>query len=88
MIILRIIFIIIFLLVGAYVICLIPRGSRRHDVQHYRGLPFAHRGLHTRTIPENSMPAFQAAVDRGLAIELDIHLTKDKIIIKTLEILI
>ena len=40
---------------------------------------YAHRGLHdsSRLIPENSMPAFREAVKQNLAIELDIHLTRD-----------
>ena len=39
----------------------------------------AHRGLHNKKegIPENSLPAFQRAADAGVAIELDVHLTKD-----------
>lgn len=41
---------------------------------------FAHRGLWdmAQNIPENSMPAFERAADQGYAIELDVHLTKDK----------
>lgn len=41
--------------------------------------PFAHRGLHDDSVCENSLPAFQAAVDGGWGIETDIHLTKDGI---------
>lgn len=37
----------------------------------------AHRGLHNDIYPENSMGAFKNAVAHGLAIELDVHLTKD-----------
>ncbi len=39
----------------------------------------AHRGLHSRDlkIPENSMGAFEAAIVKGLPIELDIHKTAD-----------
>lgn len=39
----------------------------------------AHRGLHdlAQGAPENSMAAFQRGVDRGVAMELDIHLTAD-----------
>ena len=38
----------------------------------------AHRGLHNKSgIPENSMAAFKAAVEKNVAIELDVHLTKD-----------
>lgn len=41
--------------------------------------PIAHRGLHDRSrgIPENSMGAFQAAMDAGYPIELDIQMTAD-----------
>lgn len=39
--------------------------------------PFAHRGLHSSGIPENSMPAFEAAAGAGYGIELDIHGTVD-----------
>jgi len=41
---------------------------------------FAHRGLWdlSKGIPENSMPAFQAAVANGYGIELDVHLTRDR----------
>lgn len=37
----------------------------------------AHRGLHGDGVPENSMLAFQKAIDAGLPIELDVRLTKD-----------
>ena len=39
--------------------------------------PIAHRGLHDETIPENSLAAFQAAVDAGYAIECDVRLSAD-----------
>lgn len=41
--------------------------------------PFAHRGLHDNRsgVPENSMAAFQMAMDNGYAIELDIRLLGD-----------
>lgn len=38
----------------------------------------AHRGLHDEAKPDNSLSAFTAAMDLGLAIETDVHLTKDK----------
>lgn len=40
---------------------------------------YAHRGLHNaeKGVPENSMPAFRNAVERGCGIELDVHLSKD-----------
>lgn len=39
--------------------------------------PFAHRGLHGNGVPENSVAAFQAAIERGFAIETDIRFTKE-----------
>lgn len=41
--------------------------------------PIAHRGLHG-TLPyaiENTLPAFEAAIERGFAIELDVQVTRD-----------
>ncbi|MBW3657341.1 MAG: glycerophosphodiester phosphodiesterase [Actinobacteria bacterium] len=42
-------------------------------------VPYAHRGLHDPegTRPENSLAAFEAAVEAGVGIELDVHLTAD-----------
>jgi glycerophosphoryl diester phosphodiesterase len=39
--------------------------------------PFAHRGLHDAATPENSLPAFRAAVAAGYGNELDVRLTAD-----------
>ena len=42
----------------------------------------AHRGLHkNKMIPENSMLAFKAAIEKNYAIEFDINITKDNQII-------
>lgn len=42
---------------------------------------YAHRGLHNERYPENSLPAFANAVKHGFAIELDVHRTKDGVIV-------
>ena len=42
-----------------------------------RGQTFAHRGLHSAILPENSPSAFAAAIARGLGIECDVQLTAD-----------
>lgn len=39
--------------------------------------PFAHRGLHTCGVPENSLLAVAHAVDRGLGVEIDVRLSAD-----------
>lgn len=38
---------------------------------------FAHRGLHGGGIPENSLAAFRAALDKGAGIECDLRLSAD-----------
>lgn len=53
-------------------------GRRGHeDLPKLRGWAYAHRGLHGKGRPENSMSAFQAALDGGYGIELDVHLMQD-----------
>lgn len=42
-----------------------------------RGWRYAHRGLHSEGVPENSMAAFRKALDQGYGIELDVHLLRD-----------
>lgn len=44
-------------------------------------VPLAHRGLHNDELDENSMPAFEAAVNAGFGIELDVHVTSDNKVI-------
>lgn len=39
--------------------------------------PIAHRGLHTESIPENSLAAFRNAADAGYPVELDVRLSAD-----------
>ena len=38
---------------------------------------YAHRGLHGRDVPENSMAAFRAAIGAGFGIECDVRLSRD-----------
>ena len=67
-----------FALPAAYLTAIMPRvinRPKRPDPVFY-----AHRGLHCNTTdaPENSMSAFQKAVEAGYGIELDVQLTKDQ----------
>ncbi len=66
---------------GVYAFLVAPRMTKKPDVSVLRGVHYAHRGLHDNTsgAPENSMKAFQKAVDAGYGIEMDVQLTKDKI---------
>ncbi|MDO5444813.1 MAG: glycerophosphodiester phosphodiesterase family protein [Eubacteriales bacterium] len=56
-----------------------PGRASAGQKARFRGVNFAHRGLHTRdeSVPENSMEAFRLAAEKGYGIELDIRLTKD-----------
>jgi len=56
-----------------------PSDRKHKDVGMLNGAYIAHRGLHNigGGIPENSIPSFQNAIEKGYAIEIDIHLTRD-----------
>lgn len=48
------------------------------DRNFFKGVPFAHRGLHdNKTVPENSLAAFAKAVEHGYGIEFDVYLTDE-----------
>lgn len=58
---------------------LAPGHAGRKQKAPFRGKNYAHRGLHSedRSIPENSMPAFLKAAEKGYGIELDVQLSRD-----------
>lgn len=64
---------------GAYLLAIMP--ERKHRAERMKGIFYAHRGLHDLEagVPENSMAAFAAAVEKGYGIELDVQLTRDQI---------
>ena len=39
--------------------------------------PIAHRGLHGKNVPENSLAAFSKAIEKGYAIEFDVQMLTD-----------
>ena len=53
--------------------------SKRARPLDFMRIPVAHRGLYTKdqSIPENSLAAFQNAVDHKVAIELDVQCSID-----------
>lgn len=64
-----------------YLLMIMPRVFGRPDMTPFQGWLYAHRGLHDNGsgAPENSLAAFQKAVDKGFGIELDVQLSKDNI---------
>ena len=75
---LKLILILLFLCGGLWVMA---TGGRRDHPKWavFRRFRYAHRGLHDREAgaPENSLPAFRRALERGYGVELDVHLTGD-----------
>lgn len=63
-----------------YLLFMFPRLSRRRDMAAFRGTLFAHRGYHDPALglPENSLGAYQRAIEAGFGIEIDVHLTRDR----------
>ena len=68
-------------LVILYLYAIMPRMIKRPDRTPFEGKLYAHRGLfdNETDAPENSLPAFARAVEKGFGIEMDIQLTKDKV---------
>lgn len=78
---LYVILIVIAVLIVLYLLAIKPRLSRQKQWAPFKGVYYAHRGLHDNdsTAPENSLPAFKKAVKKGYGIELDVQLSKDGI---------
>ena len=57
-----------------------PRAGQRAMIQNRY---FAHRGLFDRElgIPENSLAAFRRAAEHGYGVELDVHMTRDGVLV-------
>ena len=51
------------------------------DLNWLLATPVAHRGYHGPGVPENSCAAFRAAIQNGYTIELDVHATKDDVLV-------
>lgn len=76
-----IIIVVLSILLAIYLFMIAPRFNRP-DTSFLDGYFYAHRGLFNNIdIPENSLEAFQKAVDRGYGIELDVQLSKDDVLV-------
>ena len=71
--------IIVFAIVAVVLFLKAPGASARAEMEPFCQVPIAHRGYFDNgsNAPENSLAAFQAAIDHGYAIELDVQLTAD-----------
>jgi len=77
----KVLLILLIVLVVLFTVLIAPRTIGRASLDHMEGYHYAHRGYHDGNvaIPENSLPSFQAAIDAGYGIELDIQLSSDKV---------
>lgn len=64
---------------GTVAFMIAPGKAEKAQKRPFDGENIAHRGLHKadKTVPENSLAAFRAAVEAGYGVELDVHLTAD-----------
>lgn len=64
---------------GAAAFIIAPGRASKESKAPFMGRNIAHRGLHRRdkSVPENSLPAFEAAARIGYGIEFDVHITTD-----------
>lgn len=78
---LTIVGIVLAVVVVLYLLAIMPRISGKPEMASFHNWLYAHRGLHDNEgdAPENSMLAFQKAVEAGYGIELDVQLSKDNI---------
>ena len=61
----------------AAIVLLALQCRRGGDWSYMKQFRYAHRGLHRKGLPENSLAAFRDAIDHGYGVELDLHLMKD-----------
>lgn len=67
----------VLVLLAVFYIFAVKGRTDAADMSGFRKYHYAHRGLHAEQIPENSFAAFNAAVNGGYGVELDVHLTRD-----------
>lgn len=79
----KIIVFIIVMVLAMYLFMIAPRLTKQKKMEKFRGIFYAHRGFHDNTgdAPENSLLAFQRAVEKGYGIELDVQLTRDDVLV-------
>ena len=64
-----------------FLVLIAPRTVGSASLEHMQGYHYAHRGYHDDNVavPENSLAAFEAAIEAGYGIELDVQLSRDKV---------
>ena len=62
-----------------FVFAIMPKMKKHEWTEEIKKYRYAHRGLFSREnkVPENSLLAFEKAIEKGFGFELDVHLTAD-----------
>lgn len=71
-----VLFLVAIIVAVVYAFLIMPRVTDRADMDML-STDYAHRGLHSAGIPENSLPAFAMAINNGYGIEFDVQLSAD-----------
>ncbi len=71
----------VILVISLYLLAIMPKITSRPDFNPFKDRYYAHRGLYNNNsnAPENSMKAFERAIEEDYGIELDVRLTKDNV---------
>ena len=73
----KILLVLLMVLTGVFLFVIAPGKGK--DTSRFTGIYYAHRGYfdNRNGIPENSLPAFERAIEKGFGVELDIQLSQD-----------
>lgn len=73
------VFCLVALCCAVFLFLIAPAKYDPEQAKPFYGRYIAHRGLHSGDgrVPENSLPAFRAALEGGYGVEFDLHITRD-----------
>ena len=72
---------VLIVLLVLFFVLIAPRTIGSASLEPMQGYHYAHRGYHDGNVavPENSLASFEAAIEAGYGIELDVQLSSDKV---------
>ena len=75
----KVFLVLVLVIIAACIFCKMPGEKMTDKIEPFYAQPIAHRGYfdNNSSAPENSLAAFQNAIDHGYAIELDTQISAD-----------